>query len=312
MSGTAEGTRTPAASGLLFGLGAYLLWGAMPVYFLAMHPAGAFEIVGWRIVFSVAFCGVLLTVTRGWKRVTAVLRSRQTLLLIGLGGLLVYLNWQIYVSATTSDHVVDAALGYFINPILTILLGVVLLRERLRPVQWLAVGISAVAVIVLTAETHTVPVIALAIAVSFSAYGLVKKRVGGTVDAVSGLMIETTWLLPVAVAQLIVVGATAGLAYGSAGLFPTLMLTSAGIGTAVPLLLFASATTRLPLTVVGFLQYLTPILQFATGVLVLHEPMPPARLAGFAIVWVALLLLVAESALHSRRPRAAAHSVTDS
>jgi chloramphenicol-sensitive protein RarD len=313
MSGVeVQARRTPAGSGLIFGFGAYLLWGAMPIYFLAMHPAGPFEIVGWRIAFSVVFCAILLTVTRGWKRAAAVLRNRRTVVTLGIGGLLVYANWQVYVAATTSGHVVDAALGYFINPIFTVLLGVVIQRERLRPVQWVAVGISVVAVVVLTTEAHSIPVIALVLAASFGTYSLVKKRVGGSVDAISGLTIETTLLLPIAIVQLVVVGSTTGLAYGSAGLFPTLMLTSAGIGTAVPLLLFASAARRLPLTVIGFLQYLTPILQFVTGIFLLHEPLPPARLAGFCIVWVSLLLLIGESVWRSRRPTPQAHPVTDS
>jgi chloramphenicol-sensitive protein RarD len=288
-------------SGLALGVGAYLLWGAMPLYFLAMAPAGPFEIVAWRILFSLVFCAVLLSVTRTWRRLLGVASRPRTLLLLGLAGVLIYVNWQVYVIASTSGRVVDAALGYFINPIVTVLLGVLVLRERLRPLQWAAVGISAVAVLVLSLETGSVPWIALALAASFGLYGLVKKGVGGSVDALSGLTLETAWLAPVAAVQLAVVGATAGLAFGTAGAFPTLMLASAGIGTAVPLLLFASATRRLPLTVVGFLQYLAPILQFLIGVVVLHEAMPAGRWLGFGIVWVALLLLVTESAVAVQR-----------
>lgn len=290
-------------SGLAAGVGAYLLWGAMPLYFLAMAPAGPFEIVAWRILFSLVFCAVLLTVTRTWRRLAAVARRPRTLLLLGLAGALIYVNWQVYVIATTSGRVVDAALGYFINPIVTVLLGVLVLGERLRPLQWVAVAVSAVAVLVLVLETGTVPWISLALAGSFGLYGLVKKGVGGTVDAVSGLTLETAWLVPVAAVQLGMVGSAAGLAFGSAGAVPTLMLASAGIGTAVPLLLFAASTRRLPLTVVGFVQYLTPVLQFLLGVLLLQEPMPAGRLIGFGIVWVALALLIAESAVVARRAR---------
>lgn len=288
-------------SGLALAGGAYLLWGAMPLYFLAMAPAGPFEIVGWRILFSLVFCALLLTVARSWHRLVAVVRRPRTLLLLGLAGVLIYVNWQVYVVATTSGRVVDAALGYFINPIVTVLLGVLVLRERLRRLQWVAVGISAVAVLALSLETGTVPWISLALAASFGLYGLVKKFVGGSVDAVSGLTLETAWLAPVAAVQLAIVGGTAGLAFGAAGTFPTLMLVSAGVGTAVPLLLFAASTRRLPLTVVGFIQYCTPILQFLLGVLVLHEPMPAGRLIGFGIVWIALAVLVAESALAAQR-----------
>jgi chloramphenicol-sensitive protein RarD len=291
----------PVRTGLLQAVGAYLLWGAMPLYFLAMAPAGPFEIVGWRIVFSLAFCAVLLTVTRSWPRLVAVARRPRTVLLLGLAGALIYVNWQVYVIATTSGRVVDAALGYFINPIVTVLLGVLVLHERLRPAQWAAVGLSAVAVLVLSIETGAVPWISLALAGSFGLYGLAKKAVGGTVDALSGLTFETAWLAPVAAVQLAIVGGTAGLAFGAAGTAPTLVLASAGIGTAVPLLLFASSTRRLPLTVVGFVQYLTPLLQFLLGVVLLHEPMPVGRLIGFGIVWFALLALVTESVVAAQR-----------
>jgi chloramphenicol-sensitive protein RarD len=288
-----------------FGLLAYFLWGAMPVYFLAMAPAGAFEIVGWRIVFSLVFCALLLTVTRTWGAFRRVLRDRRTVLAFALAGALIYVNWTVYVLATVSGRVVDAALGYFINPIVTVLLGVVVLRERLRITQWIAVGISALAVIVLGVEAGALPWISLALAASFGLYGLVKKQVGNRADVVTGLTLETAWLTPVAAIQLLVVGLGPGLAFGSAGAFPTLMLASAGIGTAVPLLLFGSAAKRLPLTVAGFLQYLAPILQLLIGVLVLHEAMPLGRLAGFVLVWIALLLLVTESLLVARRTRGA-------
>ncbi|HET6826134.1 MAG TPA: EamA family transporter RarD [Amnibacterium sp.] len=295
--------RERTRSGMGFGLLAYFLWGAMPVYFLAMAPAGAFEIVGWRIVFSVVFCALLLTVTRTWGSFRAVLRDRRTVLTFALAGALIYVNWTVYVLATVSGRVVDAALGYFINPIVTVLLGVLVLKERLRIGQWIAVGISALAVVVLGVEAGALPWISLALAASFGLYGLVKKQVGNSAGVVTGLTLETAWLAPVAAIQLLVVGLGPGLAFGSAGAFPTLMMASAGVGTAVPLLLFGSAAKRLPLTVAGFLQYLAPILQFLIGVLVLHEAMPIGRLAGFVLVWIALLMLVGESLLVLRRTR---------
>jgi chloramphenicol-sensitive protein RarD len=299
-SGERDGTR----SGLLFGLSAYLLWGAMPVYFLLMHPAGAFEIVAWRIVFSLVFCVILLAVTRGFGRFRGVLADRRAVASFALAGVLIWVNWTVYVLATTTGQVVEAALGYFINPIVTILLGVIVLRERLRVPQWVAIGISAVAVVVIAVEAGALPWISLALAASFGGYGLVKKRLG-RVDAVSGLTLETAWLIPVAVVELIVVGAVSGLAFGSAGVAPTLLLASTGVGTAVPLLLFAASTRRLPLSVVGFLQYLTPILQLVIGVAVLHEPMTSGRWIGFALVWLALAVLVGEGVLHGRSRRAA-------
>jgi chloramphenicol-sensitive protein RarD len=305
-AGAADRYRAPVTerdrstrAGVLFGVGAYGLWGAMPAYFLLMRPAGAFEIVGWRIVFSLVFCVLLLVVTRGFGRFRGVLRDRRAVASFALAGVLIWANWTVYVIASTSGRIVDAALGYFINPIVTILLGVIVLRERLRPAQWVAIGVSALAVVVLAAETGSVPWISLALAASFGLYGLVKKRLG-RIDAISGLTLETAWLAPVAVVQLVVVGATSGLAYGTAGWFPTLMLTSAGIGTAVPLLFFAASTRRLPLSIVGFLQYIAPILQLAIGVAVLHEPMSTARWTGFVLVWIALAILIAETIAHGR------------
>lgn len=289
-------------SGLLFGVGAYLLWGAMPVYFLLMRPAGAFEIVGWRVLLSLVFCAVLLAVTRGFGRFRGLLRDRRAVASFALAGVLIWVNWTVYVLATTTGHVVDAALGYFINPVVTILLGVVVLHERLRPVQWAAIGISTIAVVILAVEAGSLPWIALALAASFGSYGLVKNRLG-RVDPISGLTLETAWLAPVAAVQLIVVGSTSGLAFGSAGWFTTLTLSSAGVITAVPLLLFAASTSRLPLSMVGFLQYLTPILQLVIGVAVLHEAMTTGRWAGFVLVWIALAVLVTESVVHGRPHR---------
>ena len=299
-----------ARAGLLYGIAAYGLWGLMPLYFLQMAPAGAFEIVGFRILFSLVFCVVLLAVTHGFGRFRGLLGDRRAVASFALAGGLIWVNWTVYVLAAVTGRVVDAALGYFINPIVTILLGVIVQRERLRSVQWVAIGISALAVVVLAVETGSVPWISLGLAFSFGFYGLVKKRLG-RIDAVSGLTLETAWLAPVAAVQLAVVGATSGLAYGSAGWYPTLMLTSAGVGTAIPLLAFAASTRRLPLSVVGFLQYLAPILQLGFGVLVLHEPMPFARWVGFALVWLALLVLVGESIVRSARSHRSPVPVTE-
>lgn len=302
MTDAAEHLAARRRTGLLAGVAAYLLWGAMPVYFLAMR-AGALEIVGARILSSLVFCVLLVLILRRGRALRRVLRDRRTVLTLGLAGVLIYVNWQVYVAATTSDHVTDAALGYFINPIVTVLLGVFVLRERLRPWQGAAVGISLLAVAVLTAEARSVPWISLILAASFGLYGLVKNRVGGSVDPLSGLVLETAWLAPVAAVQLVVVGVSGALTWGTSGPLPTALLTTAGIGTAVPLLLFAASANRLPLSVVGLVQYLTPVLQLGLGVLLLHEPMPPARLIGFAIVWVALGVLVVDSVVQGGRVR---------
>ena len=292
-------------SGVLFAVSAYGLWGFMPVYFLVLAPAGPIEIVAWRVLFSLVFCAILIALTRKWRIVRSVLKDRRTMLALGLAGLLVFINWQIYVFAAVTGHVNEAALGYFINPIVTVLLGVLVLRERLRTTQWVAVGISAVAVIVLAVNYGTFPWISLALAFSFGLYGLMKKRVGSRVDAVTGLAIETAWLMPLAILQLVFVGATTGVVFGTAGTGNTLLLAAAGIVTSVPLLLFAAAARRLPLVIIGFVQYLTPILQFLFGTFIMLEAMPPERWLGFSLVWVALIVLSSDMVLHARALRRA-------
>ena len=298
--------RDSLGRGLLFGIGAYGIWGLLPVFFLLLAPAGAIEIVGWRVLLSLVFCAILLTVTRGWGRFAAILRNRRTSLVMGVAGVVILINWLVYVYATLSGHVVEAALGYFINPIVTVLLGVFVLHERLRPAQWVAIGISALAVILLAVNYGSFPWIALALAFSFGSYGLIKKRVGGQVDAISGLTIETLWLSPVALVMLIAVGASSGLTFGtiSAGHTTAMLLT--GVVTAIPLLLFAAAARRLPLTYLGLTQYLTPVLQFLVGVFLLGEDMPPARWAGFALIWAALIVLTVDMFLSGRSGRRAA------
>jgi chloramphenicol-sensitive protein RarD len=292
-------------SGILYAFAAYGLWGFIPIYFLALAPAGPFEIVAWRVLFSVVFCGLVILVMRRGRTLLGLLRDRRTMLMLGLAGLLVFLNWQVYVIAVVSGRVNEAALGYFINPIVTVLLGVIVLRERLRAIQWAAVVVSAVAVIVLGLAYGAFPWIALALAFSFGLYGLVKKRVGPRVDALTGLAVETAWLTPVAIIQLVFVGATTGVVFGTAGIANTLLLAAAGIVTSVPLLLFAAAARRLPLVIIGFVQYLTPILQFLIGTFLLHEAMPPERWIGFSLVWLALVLLSTDMVVHARSMRRA-------
>jgi chloramphenicol-sensitive protein RarD len=290
-------------AGLGYSLAAYGLWGVLPVYFFLLAPAGPFEIVGWRVVFSLVFCVFLLAVTRSWRRMRAVLGSRRTVLLMGLAGACIYINWTIYVLAVTTGHVIEGALGYFINPILTVLLGVLVLREKLRPAQWAAVALSALAVLVIAIGYGVFPWIALGLAVTFAAYGLVKKLVGGRVDAVSGLALETAWLTPVAVVQLVALGVSGALTFSTEGTPHALLLAASGVLTAVPLLCFAAGARRLPLTVMGLTQYVAPILQFLFGVLVLQEDMPASRWVGFSIVWLALLVLTVDMFLANRAPR---------
>ncbi|WP_433676425.1 EamA family transporter RarD [Microbacterium gorillae] len=305
MSAPAQRRASDETVGFLSTLSAYVLWGILPVYFLILAPTGAWETVAWRIVFSVVFCLVALAITRGWSRVIAIFRNPKLAALTGLGGGLVYINWQLFVLAAQGGQVVESSLGYFINPIVSVLLGVLVLHERLRPLQWTAIGVAALAVIVIVIGYGEMPWISLGLAFSFGFYGLVKNRIGPSVDAVSGLTLETVWLLPVAIIQLIVVAVASGITIGVGGIGHVALIAGLGITTAVPLLLFAIGTRRIPLTMVGILQFAAPILQFLVGVLLLHEPMPPERWIGFGIVWVAVVILVTDSLMAGRRARAA-------
>jgi chloramphenicol-sensitive protein RarD len=295
--------RSTAQTGLIFAICSYGLWGVLPLYFLVLAPTGAFEIVAWRVLFSLVFCAALILATRAWRPLVTALRTPRTVWTMGLAGILIYVNWQTFILATLSGHVVETALGYFINPIITVLLGVLVLRERLRTVQWAAVLISLVAVVVLSVGYGRLPWISLILAFSFGLYGLIKKRVGGHLDALSGLTLETLWLTPVAIIQLVGVSLISGLTFGSVSPLHTMALIGSGVLTAVPLLFFAAASRRLPLTTMGLVQYLAPVLQLLVGVVILHEPMPPERWLGFALVWLALIVLTVDSLVAGRASR---------
>ncbi|MFG6502942.1 EamA family transporter RarD [Microbacterium sp. P05] len=299
------------ALGGIYAFVAYLMWGFLPLYFLLLVPTGAWEVVGWRIALSLVFCIVLLAVIRGWSALWAIVRQPRLLALTALAGALIYVNWQVFLIGALSGHVIETSLGYFINPIVTVLLGVLVLRERLRITQWVAIGIAVIAVVVIVVGYGTFPWIALTLAASFGLYGLVKKQIGPAVDAVSGLTLESFWLLPVALVQLGIVAATGGLTLFTAGPGHAVLLLLAGAVTATPLLFFAAGARRAPLILVGLLQFVAPILQFITGAFLLGEPMPPERWVGFALVWVALILLTADSIVAARRGRSAVPDVAD-
>jgi chloramphenicol-sensitive protein RarD len=290
-------------TGGLYAFGAYFIWGFLPLYFLLLAPIGPFEVVAWRILLSLVFCALLIAVTRSWGRLVAILRRPRLLLLTALAGALIYVNWQVFLIAALSGHVIETSLGYFINPIVTVLLGVLILRERLRLTQWIAIALAAVAVVVIVVGYGAFPWIALSLAFSFGFYGLVKKQIGPAVDAVSGLTLESLWLTPVAIVQLVVVGVTGGLVFLTAGMPQTLLLAVAGIATATPLLMFAAAARRAPLSLLGIMQFVAPVLQFVIGAWVLGEEMTTGRWIGFAIVWVALILLTVDSLRSARRSR---------
>jgi len=284
--------------GVLSGLSAYALWGLFPLYFPLLEPAGGLEIVAHRVLWSVVFVGSLLTVRRNWSQVRALFSDPRRLLVLAGAAVLIAVNWLVFVYGVNSGQVVETSLGYFINPLVSVLLGVVVFSERLRPLQWVAVGIAAVAVTVLTVDYGRPPWIALALAASFGLYGVMKKLV--RVEAAPGLFVETLLVAVPAAVVLGVLHAHGHGTFGNAGTANALLLASSGIATAIPLLLFAAAARRIPLSTVGLLQYLTPLMQLAIGVFVYDEPMPPARLAGFVIVWVALAVFTADSLRHAR------------
>ncbi|MER2135162.1 MAG: EamA family transporter RarD [Arthrobacter sp.] len=293
----------PSGSGLLFGIGAYGIWGVLPLYFLLLEPAGPVEIVAARVVFSLVFCVALLTVMRSWRLALTAVRDRRAVVTLTAAAVLIAVNWLVFAWAVLNGHAVEAALGYFINPLISVLLGVLVLKERLRPLQWTAMAVGFIAVLVLAFGYGTVPWVALALAFSFGLYGLVKKNVGGKVDAVSSLTIETAVLTPVAAVVLVVLAATGSGTLLTEGPAHFWLLAASGIATAVPLVFFGAAARRLPLSTVGLLQYLAPILQFTLALLVFKEAMPPERWAGFGLVWLALLLLSIDMLGSPRRAR---------
>ncbi|WP_199422641.1 EamA family transporter RarD [Actinotalea solisilvae] len=288
-------------TGLALGLGAYLLWGFLPLYFPLLAPAGPVEIIAHRVVWSLLFCLVLLPLTGGWSAFTRALRDRRMFGTLAGAGALVAVNWLVFVHGVLTGHTVDTALGYYINPLVTVALAVLALGERLRRAQWVALGVGAAAVVVITVGVGRLPWIALTLAVTFGLYGLIKNRVGRTVPAVASLAVETAVLSPVALAYLGWLAATGSAAFGAHGAGHAAALVASGVITAVPLLLFGGAARRLPLSVVGMLQYLAPTLQFLVGVLWFGEEMPLARWVGFGLVWLALVVLTADG-LRQTRP----------
>ena len=299
---------SPAAernAGLLQGLGAYGLWGLLPLYFLTISIASPLEIVANRIVWSLVFCAILLGLTRSWHGFLALGRDRRAMLRLSVASVLIAVNWLTYTFAVLNGHAVEASLGYFINPLVSTALGVVFLKERLRPLQWTAMGFGLATVLTLTFAYGSVPYIALVLAFSFGFYGFVKNRVGRTATALTSLSMETAILSIPALgfmAWLVARGQDTVLSAGPAHFW---LMAASGVVTAVPLLLFGASARRLPLTTLGTLQFLAPILQFIVALTVFNEPMPVERLIGFCLVWVAVVLLCIDMATQPRRDRAA-------
>jgi len=283
--------------GLLFGVSAYTLWGLFPIYWPLLKPANPLEIVSHRAVWTLIFCFIILALTKTLKSTLALLKRPKIVAGLFLSSILISINWIIYIYAANTGHVIEASLGYFINPLVVIATGVIVLKEKMRPLQWSAVGIATIGVAVLTIDYGRLPWIALGLALSWGSYGLVKKQLG--LGALEGLSIETLLSSGAYLGYLIWLG-NRGEGQFSHSLKLTLLLIGGGAVTAIPLLLFNGSTNRLPLTLVGLLQYITPTIQFCIGVWYYHEDMPAARWAGFLIIWVALISLALDLIRSSR------------
>lgn len=288
-------------SGLLFGLASYGIWGVMPLYINQLAFASDLEIVAQRTLWTFVVCVVILALTGTLGSAATVLRDPRRLRYLAIAAALIGSNWLIYVYAANHREVLQASLGYFTNPILTVGLGVLVLRERLRPLQWLAMGIGLAAVLVIAIGDGRLPWIALGLAFSFGLYGLTKSYVGRYAGAVTSLAVETLLLAPLAIVALGWLHSRGQTHFTSHGVHSMLWLASTGIVTAAPLTFFAAAARRLPLSVVGMMQYMAPTLQFIIAVAINHEPMPPSHWLGFGIIWLALVVLTTDALRQGRR-----------
>ena len=291
--------RAHARTGMLYAALAYIAWGLFPLYFKRLSEVNALEVIAHRTVWSLVFVALVLAGLRRWAWLGPVLRSPRLLATCALSALLLSSNWLVYVWAVQHGHVVEASLGYFINPLVNVMLGFVFLRERLRPVQWLAIGLAAAGVVWLTVTAGRLPWIALVLALSFGFYGLMRKT--AQLGALEGLTLETLILSPFAAGALTYWTVQGSSAFASGGAGQAAWLLLAGPLTAIPLLLFAAGARRITLTTLGLVQYLSPTIQFLLGVWLYHEPLAGARLVGFVLIWSALAVYSAESLWRSRR-----------
>ncbi|MCF6523572.1 EamA family transporter RarD, partial [Streptomyces sp. JJ36] len=289
-------------TGLMFGFAAYGMWGLLPLYWHLLESTGAVEVLAHRMVWSLPTSLLILAALRRWSWIRALLREPRKLALILLAATVISVNWGLFIWSVTADRVIEASLGYFINPLVSIAFGVLLLRERLRPSQWVAVGIGGTAVAVLAVAYGQVPWLSLALAFSFATYGLIKKHV--RLDGVESFSAETAMQFLPALGFLVYLTARGDSSFTTEGTGHALLLALAGAATALPLILFGSAAVRLPLSTIGLLQYMAPAFMFLLGLLAFHEPMPPERWAGFVLVWVALTVLTWDALHAARRGRA--------
>ena len=294
---------TESRRGLIFGFAAYTIWGAFPLYFPLLKPSSPVEILAHRIVWSALVMTLLVFALRRRTALRDLLRDRRTTLLLLVSAATITANWGTYIYGVNSERVVETSLGYFINPLVTVLMGVFILGERLRPLQWAALGLAAGAVLVLTLDYGRLPWVALVLAFSFGSYGLAKKK--ANTGSVESLTVETLLLTPIAmgyIAWLMLQGTSN---FGHAGSGHVALTIGTGIVTAIPLICFGAAATRVSMTAIGLMQYLTPTIQFLLGVLVFDEPMPTLRWVGFILIWIALAIFTFELVHHRRRQQLA-------
>ncbi len=289
--------RSEYSLGLFFGICAYVFWGLFPLYWPLLKPANPLEIVSHRAVWTLVFCVIVLSLLRQLKSTFVVMKNPKKMAGLFATTILISINWLTYIWATNNGHVVEAALGYYINPLIIIAFGVLLLREKMRPMQWVAVGIAAIGVTILTIDYGRLPWVAISLALSWGTYGLIKKKLD--LGALEGLTIETLIsLLPYSF-YLFYIGSQGTGQFGH-GIVLTVLLICAGAMTAIPLLLFNGSTTRLPYSTIGLLQYITPTISFSIGVWINHEEMPTSRWIGFIVIWIALVALGTDLVRSSR------------
>ena len=286
--------RSINTAGLTFGAGAYLIWGSFPLLIQLSKFASPFETVVWRVVFGFLFAALLVTITKTWGQILALVKTPKKLVWVAVAAIFIFINWQVYVVAVVTGNVIETSLGYFINPLVTVMFAVVLLKEKLRRMQWVALGVGLIAVLVLTVDYGRPPWIAIILALSFGTYSLAKNRVGRNIGALQSFTIESATVLPIAIIQLIVVASFGPVMLLSVSMEAAVLI-GFGIMTAVPLILFGAAASRIPLSMIGFIQYLTPVLQFSAGYFILGEEMPPVRWIGFGLVWVSLVILTSDA-----------------
>jgi chloramphenicol-sensitive protein RarD len=285
--------------GFLLGAAAYTMWGVFPLYWTLLEPAGAIEILAHRIAWSLVVMLALTFALRRTTQLVAIFRSPRLLGLLTAASVVIGLNWGGFIWGVNHGRVVEVSLGYFINPLVTVLLGVVVLGERLRPLQWAAIGLATLAVVGLTLDYGHPPWVAFLVAGSFGTYGLAKKK--ANVEAVESLTFETMVLFPVAVGYIVWLTADGSSSFGGNGLDHSLLLASTGLVTAVPLICFGAAAIRVSMTTIGLLQYLAPTIQFILGLVFFHEDMTPVKWFGFGLVWLALAIFTAETLTHRGR-----------